>query len=164
MSEVLNIQISVVGASEPTDEAIYMAEEVGRALATRGVTLVTGGLGGIMEAACRGAKSAGGTTVGILPGSNPEESNRYVDIKVCTGIGYARNSIVVKSGSSVIAIDGAYGTLSEIAHALGDGIPVIGLRTWSISRRGETDSSIVIADDPEDAVVKAIAAIQSSTK
>ena len=71
---------------------------------------------------------------------------------------------MVKSGSSVIAIDGAYGTLSEIAHALGDGIPVIGLRTWSISRRGETDGSIVIADDPEDAVVKAIAAIQSSNK
>ena len=161
MYEGLNIQISVVGASEPTYEAIYTAEEVGRGLASRGAILVTGGLGGIMEAACRGAKAAGGTTVGILPGSSPDDSNEYVDIKVCTGIGYARNSIVVKSGAAVIAIDGAYGTLSEIAHALGDGIPVIGLATWSISRRGELDSSIVIANDPQDAVDRAIALAQN---
>ena len=114
-----------------------------------------------MEAACRGAKAAGGTTVGILPGSSPDDSNEYVDIKVCTGIGYARNSIVVKSGAAVIAIDGAYGTLSEIAHALGDGIPVIGLASWSISRRGELDSSIVIANDPQDAVDRAIALAQN---
>ncbi len=156
----MHFQISVIGASEPTDEAIYMAEDVGRGLALRGVALVTGGLGGIMEAACRGAKTVGGTTIGILPGSDPEEANKYVDIKICTGIGYARNSIVVKSGSAVIAIDGAYGTLSEIAHALGDNIPVIGLTTWSISRRGEIDRSIVVANDANDAVDKAIEAVQ----
>ena len=152
------MQISVVGASEPTNEAVAMAEQVGRELANRGISLVTGGLGGIMEAACRGAKQVGGTTIGILPGSDRKESNPYVDISICTGIGYARNSIVVKSGSAVIAIDGAFGTLSEIAHALGDGIPVIGLNTWTISRRGEIDNSINVAYDPIEAVNMAIEA------
>jgi uncharacterized protein (TIGR00725 family) len=150
------MQIAVVGASEPSGQALVMAEQVGRELANRGIILVTGGLGGIMEAVCRGAKKEGGTTIGILPGSDQKESNPYVDISICTGIGYARNSIVVKSGSAVIAIDGAFGTLSEIAHALSDGIPVIGLNTWTISRRGEVDNSIYVALDPVEAVDMAI--------
>ena len=111
-----------------------------------------------MEAVCRGAKSAGGTTIGILPGSDPADASPYVDIPICSGIGYARNVIVVKTGRAVIAVDGSFGTLSEIGHALGDGIPVIGLETWELSIDGEADSSIVRADSPEEAVEKALEA------
>ena len=109
-----------------------------------------------MEAVCKGAKSAGGSTIGILPGNDPNEANRWVDIPVCTGLGYARNVIVVKTGRAVIAVDGAYGTLSEIGHALGDGIPVIGLGTWTLSRNGVVDQGIEPADGPTDAVEKAL--------
>jgi len=120
---ILKKQISVIGASEASIEAILLAEEVGRGLGERGVTVVTWGLPGAMEAASRGAKEAGGTTIGILPGSDPAEANPYVDIPFCTGIGYARNVIVVRSGRAVIAGAiagaGAFGALSEIAHALG---------------------------------------------
>ena len=113
-----------------------------------------------MEAVCRGVKSAGGTTIGILPGNDPAAANQWVDIPICTGLGYARNVIVVKTGRAVIAVGGAYGTLSEIGHALGDGIPVIGLRTWTLGRNGEEDRSIVPADGPIDAVEKALIAAE----
>ena len=109
--------ISVIGAGEPDPVIAGLAEEVGRELAKRGATVVCGGLGGVMEAACRGAKSAGGTTIGILPGHDPAAANRWVDIPVCTGLGYAQNVIVVRTGRAVIAVGGAYGTLA-------DGIPV----------------------------------------
>ena len=148
--------ISVIGAGDPTPDIALMAERVGRELAKRGAAVVCGGLGGVMEAVCRGAKSAGGTTIGILPGNDPSEANRWVDVPVCTGLGYARNVIVVKSGRAVIAVGGAYGTLSEIGHALGDGIPVVGLNTWTISRNGQQDQSIIAADGPVDAVEKAL--------
>ena len=157
----LSLQISVIGAGEPPVEAIGLAEEVGRELAKRGVVVVTGGLAGIMEAVCRGAKEAGGLTIGVLPGTDPADANPYVDIPICTGIGYARNLVVVRSGRAVIAVSGAYGTLSEIAHALGDGIPVIGLSTWSIAREGKVDDSIIVAQNPADAVDKAIEAARS---
>jgi uncharacterized protein (TIGR00725 family) len=114
-----------------------------------------------MEAACRGAKSAGGVTIGILPGNDVADANNYVDIPIVTGMGYSRNVIVVHSGRAVIAVGGAYGTLSEIAHALGDGIPVIGLNTWELSRNGDgqpVDEAIIRAYDPVDAVDKALAA------
>lgn len=150
------MQISVIGASEPSEEDYKLAEEVGRELGERGVVTVTGGLGGIMEAACKGAKTVGGITIGILPGSDPLDANRYVDFTICTGIGYARNIIVAKSGMAAIAVAGAFGTLSEIAHALGDGIPVIGINTWSISRDSDETQSIIYADNPIDAVDKAI--------
>ena len=150
--------ISVIGAGEPTPETALLAQEVGRELARRDATVVCGGLGGVMEAVCRGAKSAGGRTIGILPGSDPTEANQWVDIPICTGMGYARNVIVVKTGRAVIAVGGAYGTLSEIGHALGDGIPVIGLKTWDLSRYGNRDGSIVQAKDPADAVEKALKA------
>ena len=155
------LQIAVIGAGEPPPEAVPLAEEVGRELARRGAIVVTGGLRGIMEAACRGAKEAGGTTIGILPGTDPRDANPYVDVTICTGIGYARNLAVVRSGRAVIAVSGAYGTLSEIAHALGDGIPVIGLATWTIARSGVVDASIQVADSPADAVDKAIAAAEA---
>ena len=154
----MNVQISVIGASNPPPQAILAAESVGRELAQKGAVLVTGGLGGIMEAASKGARQVGGTTIGILPGSDPKEANQYVDITICTGMGYARNIIVVKSGQAVIAIDGAFGTLSEIGHALGDGIPVIALNTWTITKAGSEDKTMIIAKDPKDAVNKAIEA------
>ena len=153
--------ISVIGASAPTAEIASLAEQVGRELAKRGVDMVCGGLGGVMEAACRGAKSAGGTTIGILPGSDARDANQWVDVPICTGLGHARNVIVVNTGQAVIAVDGAYGTLSEIAHALADGIPVIGLKTWELAREGKQDESICIADSPVDAVEKALRAANS---
>jgi hypothetical protein len=111
-----------------------------------------------MEAACRGAKSAGGLTVGILPGDNRQSANPHVDVPVVTGMGHARNAIVVKTAQAVIAVDGSYGTLSEIALALQNGIAVIGLGTWDLSSHGQADRSIIHARDAEEAVEKAIAA------
>ena len=116
-----------------------------------------------MEAACRGAKSAGGTTIGILPGSDPSTANQWVDIPICTGLSYARNVIVVRSGRAAIAVGGAYGTLSEIGHALAEDIPVIGLRTWELARDDTVDGGIVVASDPEDAVRRAVEAASLST-
>ncbi len=153
--------ISVIGSSQPkSDEHLRLAEEVGRELAKRGVTLVCGGLGGVMEAACRGAKQSGGRTIGILPGRSPKDANPYVDIPIVTGMGYSRNVIVVSTGRAVIAVGGAYGTLSEIGHALGYGIPVVGLKTWPLTLTGEGQplEEMVIASDPVDAVDKALAA------
>jgi hypothetical protein len=156
--------IAVVGGNEASPENLRLAEEVGGELARRGVVLICGGFGGIMEAACRGAKQAGGTTVAILPGSDPSDANPYVDIAICTGMGYARNVIVVKSAGAVIAIDGVYGTLSEIAHALGEDIPVIGLNTWTLAREGEQDRSIIRAESALDAVEMALEAARRRWK
>ena len=148
--------IAVIGGSQPSPQEVQFAEEVGRELAKRGALLVCGGLGGVMEAACRGASSEGGVTIGILPGESRQGANPYVQIPIVTGIGYARNLAVVKSAQAVIAIGGNYGTLSEISHALQGGIPVIGLNTWSLSRNGQQDNSITIAQSPAEAVNKAL--------
>ena len=150
--------VAVVGGSTCSAEDARVAEAVGRGLASRGVALVCGGMGGVMEAACRGAKSAGGLTVGILPGDEQRSANPHVDVPVVTGMGHARNAIVVKTAQAVIAVDGSYGTLSEIALALQNGIAVIGLGTWDFSLRGQADRSIMRARDAEEAVEKAIAA------
>ncbi|MFQ5996730.1 MAG: TIGR00725 family protein [Dehalococcoidales bacterium] len=148
--------IAVIGGSECSSEEAKLAEEVGREVARQGVILLCGGLGGIMEAACRGASSEGGITIGILPGGNRQAANPYVQIPIATNLGEARNVVVVKSAQAVIAIGGGYGTLSEIGHALRNGIPVIGLKTWSLSRDGQPDNSIILAQDPTEAVSKAI--------
>lgn len=150
--------IAVVGGNEASPENLRLAEEVGQELARRGVVLLCGGFGGVMEAACKGAKLEGGTTVGILPGSDASNVNPYVDIPICTGMSYARNVIIVKSAGAVIAVDGAYGTLSEIAHALGEDIPVIGLNTWTLAREGQEDGGIVRAKNAVDAVERALEA------
>ena len=152
--------IAVVGGSQASRKEIKLAEEVGSELAKKGATLVCGGLGGVMEAACRGANSEGGTTIGILPGENRQAANSYVQIPIVTGMGYARNVAVVKSAQAVIAIGGSYGTLSEIGHALQSGIPVIGLNTWSLSKNGKLDSSIIPAENPVEAVEKALELIE----
>ncbi len=148
--------IAVIGGSQCSAQEARLAEEVGRELARRGVTLVCGGLGGVMEAACRGASSEGGVTIGILPGESRQTANPYVQFPIVTGIGYARNVAVVKSAQAVIAISGSYGTLSEISHALQNGIPVIGLNTWSLSKNGQQDNSIILAQNPAEAVDKAL--------
>lgn len=148
--------VAVIGAGQCNHEEAKLAEEVGRELARRGVALVCGGLGGVMEAACRGASSEGGMTIGILPGESRQAANPYVQIPIVTGTGYARNVAVVKSAQAVIAIAGSYGTLSEIGHALQSGIPVIGLNTWSLSRNDQTDNSIISAQSPVEAVDKAL--------
>ena len=153
--------ISVIGAGQPSPEIASLAEQVGAELAKRGAVVVCGGLGGVMEAACRGAKSAGGTTVGILPGSDPSDANPWVDIPICTGMSYARNAIVVKSGRAVIAVGGAYGTLSEIGHALGEDIPVVALSTWKLERQGRQDTSMIPASDPVEAADLAIRAARA---
>ncbi len=143
-----------------------MAEEVGRELARRGATVICGGLGGVMEAVCKGARQVGGRTVGILPRDDPNEANPWVDVRIVTGMGYARNAIVVKTGLAVIAIDGAFGTLSEIGHALGqaDPLTVIGLNTWTLLKNGETDHAIIPARDAIDAVEKALDAARKRIK
>ena len=153
--------VTVIGASDCSPEEIKLAEEVGRELARSGATLICGGLEGVMEAACRGASSQGGTTIGILPGNSRKDANPYIRIPIVTGMGYARNAIVAKSGQAVIAIGGRYGTLSEIAYALQSDIPVIGLGTWSLMRGGVAEKSIIMAQNPVDAVEKAISLIRN---
>ncbi len=148
--------IAVIGGSQCSKEEAKLAEAVGRELAKRGAILVCGGLSGVMEAVCKGAQSEGGITIGILPGDNRQAANPYVQIPIVTGIGYTRNVIVVKSAQAIIAIDGNYGTLSEISHALQNGIPVIGLNTWALSKNGQPDNSIILAQDPTEAVDKAL--------
>jgi len=148
--------IAVVGNSSCSPEESRLAETVGELLAQRGATIICGGLGGVMEAVCRGAKSEGGLTVGVLPGEDSSMANPWVDIPIVTGVGYARNMAVVKSAQAVIAISGNYGTLSEIAYALKSGIPVIGLNTWSLSRDGKEDSAVVKVRSAAEAVDKAI--------
>ena len=148
--------ISVIGGSQCSLEEAKLAEAVGRELAKQGAILICGGLDGIMEAACKGAYSEGGITIGILPGEIRQQANPYVTIPIVTTMGYARNVIVAKAAQAVIAIGGSYGTLSEISHALQSGIPVIGLNTWALSRNSEQDSSIILAQDPVEAVDKAL--------
>jgi uncharacterized protein (TIGR00725 family) len=122
---------------------------VGRALAEAGAVVVCGGLGGVMEAACRGAKEAGGTTVGILPGHDRAEANPYVDVAIATGFGEARNALVVRAADALIAVGGEYGTLSEIALALKARKPVVGLGSWDLD-------PVVSADDAATAVRQAL--------
>ena len=149
--------IAVIGGFPCSEDEASLAETVGRELARQGAILVCGGEGGVMEAACKGARSAGGITVGILPGDNRLTANPYVLVPIITGIGSARNIIVVKSAQAVIAIGGGYGTLSEISFALKNNIPVIGLNTWAFSRNNRPDDSIIITQDPLAAVDLAIA-------
>ena len=149
--------IAVIGGSDASPQEARLAEEVGRELAAQNAVLVCGGLGGVMEAACRGASSADGITIGILPGNHASDANPYVRIPVVTGIGYARNMIVVKSAQAVIAIGGSHGTLTEIAYALQNGIPVVSLNTWSITRDNLVmDSSITSVENPGEAVTLAL--------
>jgi uncharacterized protein (TIGR00725 family) len=150
--------VAVIGEATCSRRTAAAAERIGRALATAGAVLFTGGRGGVMEAASRGAAEAGGTVVGVLPGFDRRGANRWVQIPVVTGMDQARNVILVRSCEAVIAVGGMYGTLSEIALALKLGIPVIGLRTWRLRQPDGRRVPIVVARTPEDAVARALAA------
>lgn len=146
-------RVAVIGGNRPNPDSLRTAYQVGRLLAEKGVILVCGGLGGVMEEAARGCREAGGLSLGILPGQQIEEANGYIDIPVATGIGYNRNSMVVLNAQAVIAVDGEYGTLSEIAFARIFGRKVIGLNTWSIP-------GVIPASSPEEAVKLALEGIK----
>lgn len=146
-------RVGVIGSGRCSREIYRLAEQVGEGIARRGALLICGGLGGVMEGACKGAKAAGGMTVGILPGVRPDDANPYVDIPVVTGLSLARNLLVVRSSQALIAIEGGYGTLSEIAFSLQLGVPVIGLKATYHDRQ------MIRAEDAEDAVGQAFAAI-----
>ena len=152
------MMISVIGGEASGEAALGAAEAVGREIARRGATLVCGGRGGVMEAACRGARAEGGHTIGIMPGRNRDESppNPHVEFPVFTGLGFTRNVIVVLSGEAVIAIDGSYGTLSEIAFAMIHDVPLVGLDTWGFDYRGHDAEKIVRVTTAQEAVEKAI--------
>jgi len=149
--------VAVVGGGEIGGETAAVAEQVGQELARRGAVVVCGGLGGVMEAVCRGAKSEGGTTIGILPTDNRHAANEHVDVAIATGLGEARNAIVVRAADVVIAIDGEFGTLSEIALALRTGTPVVGIDTWELSMGGKEVDAFLRFHDPVAAVEAALA-------
>jgi uncharacterized protein (TIGR00725 family) len=126
------VYVGLIGGRRCSGEIAELAFQVGRGIAEQGWILVCGGMGGVMEQACRGARSRNGMTLGILPGSSRSSGNPYLSFSIVTGLGEARNVLVVKSSQAIIAIDGSYGTLSEIALANAAGIPVVGLRSWRI--------------------------------
>ena len=148
--------IAVVGPSEAGPDELALAEEAGAAIAAARCGLVCGGLGGVMEAACRGARSGGGITLGLLPGLDRETANGWVVVAVPTGLGEARNVLVVRAADAVVAIGGGWGTLSEIALAMKAGVPVVGVGTWEISLRGEPAEGVVEARDGRSAVAEAL--------
>lgn len=139
------LHVAVIGASQATAELEGLAEAVGHRLAAAGAIVITGGGPGVMAAASRGADAAGGVVVGILPGTDRRHANPWVAISLPTGIGDLRNGLVVRAADAVVAIGGAYGTLSEIGLALAAGIDVVGLETWAIE-------GVRVADSPAEAV------------
>jgi uncharacterized protein (TIGR00725 family) len=141
--------VAVVGSSVATPEQAETAEAVGRGLAQAGAIMLCGGGGGVMAAACRGAAGEGGVAIGILPGSDRRAANEWVSIAIATDLGELRNGLIVRSADVVIAVGGAYGTLSEIALALRMGVPVLGLETWDIN-------GIEFVDSPDQAVRRAV--------
>lgn len=142
--------IAVIGGAETTKKNLQIAEEVGRLIARSGNHLITGGMGGVMEAASRGAKAGRGLVLGIIPSTDKRSANEYVDIPIVTGMNQARNIIIARTCDCAIAIDGKYGTLSEIAFCLMFGIPVIGINTWRI------EAPIIHVTTAEEAVRKAL--------
>lgn len=153
-------QIAVIGsaACEPDSEAARLGEEVGRRLAEAGLTLVCGGLTGVMEAACRGASEAGGVAIGVVPGNSVGEANPYCTHVIATGIGHARNLAVVSSGDVTIAIGGEWGTLSEIGFSRAIGRTVIALRSWTLSGRERMEGApgVLLAESAREAVELAL--------
>jgi uncharacterized protein (TIGR00725 family) len=153
-------QVAVIGTGDcaPDSEVALLAEEVGKLLAEAGVVVVCGGLGGVMEAAARGAAGGGGTVIGIVPSASTEDANPNCTHVVATGIGYARNLAVVGSGDAVIAVGGEWGTLSEIGHARTFGKTVVALRSWRLSGQGKMEGApgVVVAESAGEAVKLAL--------
>jgi uncharacterized protein (TIGR00725 family) len=144
------VHVAVVGTGTADESQIAIAEETGRLLAARDCVVVCGGLGGVMEAVARGVRSGGGTVVGLLPGADRREGNPHLSVAIATGLGEMRNALVVRAADVVVAIGGAYGTLSEIAFALRTGVPVVGIGTWALD-------DVVAAPGPHEAVDLALA-------
>jgi len=153
----MHTTLGVIGAGQCSSDEAAVAEEVGRLIARAGATLVCGGLGGVMEAACRGARSAGGLTVGLLPGLDRAGANRWVELALPTGLGETRNTLIVRAAQALIAIGGEYGTLSEIGFALRTRTPVFGLGTWQLARHGQMETHYHEAADAAEAVRLALA-------
>jgi uncharacterized protein (TIGR00725 family) len=151
-------QVAVIGKGTPDEELTPLAEEVGRRLAEAEAVVVCGGLTGVMEGVARGASTAGGTVIGIVPSSSPAQANQYCTHVVATGIGHARNLAVVSSGDAVIAIGGEWGTLSEIAFARELGRPVVALSSWTVTPGGpmEGGPGIEVASSAAEAVELAL--------
>jgi uncharacterized protein (TIGR00725 family) len=143
------LRVAVIGGSRPGRQALEAAFEVGRLVARTGAIVVCGGLGGVMEAASRGAREEGGFVVGILPGGTMSDANPWVNLPIATGLGYTRNPLVVMNADAVIAVDGEYGTLSEIAYGKIHGKKVVGLGTWDVK-------GVEAAATPEEAVRMAL--------
>jgi uncharacterized protein (TIGR00725 family) len=156
-----SLRVAIVGAGHCTTPEAALAEEVGRLLAGAGAVVLTGGRGGVMAAASRGAAQAGGLVVGILPGVDAAEANPWVTLPVVTGMGEARNAILMRTAQAVIAVGGEYGTLSEIAFALKFGRPVVGLHTWQASGPNQTALPIQSVDSAAEAVAAVLAALSS---
>ena len=156
--------IGVIGENDPPADVAALAEAVGAEIAAAGAVLVCGGLGGVMAAACRGAHTRGGITIGILPSTRREDANPHVTYAIPTGLGHARNILVARTAQAIIAVGGRFGTLSEIAFAKIEGIPVIGLQTWELKREGMREDPIQRARDPKEAVAMALEAARSRTR
>ena len=155
MHKTNSIYIGVIGGGGCSEEVYKLAEEVGERIAEAGAVLVCGGLGGVMEAAAKGAKKQGGVTIGILPGVDKYQANPFIDFPIVTGLGEVRNILVVRNSDAVIALPGEFGTLTEIASALKSGKPVIGISTWDISEK------IIQTKNPEEAVETAMKLVKS---
>jgi uncharacterized protein (TIGR00725 family) len=152
----MSVYVLVVGPDPASPEVAARCEEIGRLLAQEGAIVVTGGLGGAMEAASRGAAEAGGITVGLLPGTSREPANPHLTVAIPTGMGEGRNVLNVRAADAVIAVAGEFGTLSEIAFALKTGVPVVGLGTWELRKAGRVVDAFVRVDTPSEAVREAL--------
>jgi hypothetical protein len=159
----MSVYVGVVGSGDSDPVTDELAERIGREVALAGAVLVCGGLGGVMEASSRGALSAGGLTIGLLPGADRSAANPWVGVAIPTGLGELRNGLIVRASDVLIAIGGEYGTLSEVAFALKLGRPVIGVSTWALTRpNGTSDQGVVVAS-PEDAVARALELAESGS-
>jgi len=154
--------VGVIGSSKADPDILRIAEELGAEIAKRGAAVVCGGLTGVMESVCKGARGEGGLTIGIIPSDNRADANQYVQIPIVTGMGMGRNVMLVKTADVVIAVGGEYGTLSEIAHALNLGKTVIGLRTWKLERaHTKPIPNLIEVETPAEAVDLALRTISA---
>ncbi len=156
MGDRKSIIAVIGGANSAPADAIALAEEVGFLIARADAVLVCGGLNGVMDAACKGAKRGGGLTIGVLPGEDPRDANPHVDVPIVTAISTARNAIVVRTGDAIIAIDGSYGTLTEMAYAFDLGKKVFALRSWELEKIGVPKDLLVPVKTPREAVERAV--------